>query len=384
MRIAQRTLNIVFSVLLASGVFINNRGSFASAETAASTKDIDFGPYMSTLQKLIKQNWFSNNAPGAKKVVVSFKVHSKGNVSDLAIFRSSGISSEDNIALQAVRNCDPFAPLPDGAPENVDIQFAFDFTLVDNPAKELELSKALSDKEKAVSSNSPELLPILLDLGDCLSSQRKLADAISVFNRAQEISKSPTTPIVFKKRVTSGLAICYGLMGKHADAENLLQANLDLFKVGTERSELPYADALRTMGNCLAVQHKYKEALNKYEDALSIYEKVFGANNPKVAEMLNSAGACYFNLNQFASSEAYSKKALAVCRKIYSEDDARLADQMSELATCLNEEKKYEEAESLFKSAIAIKSKALGADSNEVAVLLKKLGDCQHAERKPD
>ncbi|MBY0357710.1 MAG: TonB family protein [Candidatus Obscuribacterales bacterium] len=104
----------------------NNPGGKPSVD---STKDVDFGPYMADLQRRIKRAWFPPRGQESRRVVVIFKVHSGGELSDLRIDKTSGTSLADQAALQAVTNAAPFRPLPSGAPNVVDIQFTFDYNV---------------------------------------------------------------------------------------------------------------------------------------------------------------------------------------------------------------------------------------------------------------
>lgn len=104
----------------------NNPNGRPSVE---ASKDVDFGPYMADLQRRIKRAWYPPRGQESKRVVVIFKVHSGGELSDLRIDKSSGTALADQAALQAVTNAAPFRPLPAGAPSVVDIQFTFDYNV---------------------------------------------------------------------------------------------------------------------------------------------------------------------------------------------------------------------------------------------------------------
>lgn len=91
--------------------------------------DIDMGPYMKELQRKIKKNWFPPKGPESKRIKVSFKLHKDGTIGRLKLVTSSGLAVEDDAATQAVENAAPFAPLPDGAGDEVDINFTFDYNV---------------------------------------------------------------------------------------------------------------------------------------------------------------------------------------------------------------------------------------------------------------
>ncbi len=97
--------------------------------SVAAQADVDFGPYMADLQRRIKRHWFPPKGNESKRVVVIFKVHTGGELSNLRLDHSSGVALADKAALDAVQNAAPFRPLPQGAPADVDIQFTFDYNV---------------------------------------------------------------------------------------------------------------------------------------------------------------------------------------------------------------------------------------------------------------
>jgi TonB family protein len=91
--------------------------------------DVDFGPYMASMQRRIKRAWFPHSSDVSKHTAVLFKINREGVLSGLRVKRSSGLASEDAAALAAVENAAPFQHLPAGAPESVDIEFSFDYNV---------------------------------------------------------------------------------------------------------------------------------------------------------------------------------------------------------------------------------------------------------------
>jgi TonB family protein len=104
----------------------NNR---SGAPSQAAQADVDFGPYMADLQRRIKRAWFPPKGNESKRVMVIFKIHKNGELSALRLDHSSGVAIADDAALKAVQNAAPFRQLPPGAPNDVDIQFTFDYNV---------------------------------------------------------------------------------------------------------------------------------------------------------------------------------------------------------------------------------------------------------------
>ncbi len=97
--------------------------------TPDTARDVDFSVYMAELQRKIKRCWYPPHGPQSRKVKVMFKIHSGGQLSNLRISQSAGVAADDQAALKAVDAAAPFKNLPAGAPENVDIEFTFDYNV---------------------------------------------------------------------------------------------------------------------------------------------------------------------------------------------------------------------------------------------------------------
>lgn len=94
-----------------------------------SRADVNFGPYMAELQRRIKRSWFPPTDSASKRVTARFTIHQNGTLSNLQLSVPSGSSVADQAALKAISNAAPFAPLPEGSPESVDIEFKFDYNV---------------------------------------------------------------------------------------------------------------------------------------------------------------------------------------------------------------------------------------------------------------
>ena len=88
---------------------------------------VDYGPYLSDLQRRIKRAWFPPKGGESKRIKVGFEVHRGGEIAKLSVIDSSGDAVADQSALKAVENASPFRPLPAGAKDDIKIQFTFDY-----------------------------------------------------------------------------------------------------------------------------------------------------------------------------------------------------------------------------------------------------------------
>lgn len=107
----------------------NIDGTSGKTNKPAAVIDPDFTAYMADLQRRIKRSWFPPKHTEKNRVKVMFKIHEDGTMSNLRISAPAGIAIADQAALQAVQSAAPFKHLPNGSPENVDVEFTFDYNI---------------------------------------------------------------------------------------------------------------------------------------------------------------------------------------------------------------------------------------------------------------
>lgn len=90
-------------------------------------QDVDFGPYMAALKRRVRRNWIAPESGSSRRTVLNFTVSRSGAVSRLRVVRSSGSSSSDQAAMDAVRRAAPFGSLPSPyRGDGIEINFTFD------------------------------------------------------------------------------------------------------------------------------------------------------------------------------------------------------------------------------------------------------------------
>jgi TonB family protein len=78
------------------------------------TKGVDFGPWLRRFVAQIRRNWFVPYAAMSLRghVVLSFKVHRDGSITDLQILQPSSIDAFTKSAFNAIKLTNPTIPLP--------------------------------------------------------------------------------------------------------------------------------------------------------------------------------------------------------------------------------------------------------------------------------
>lgn len=82
------------------------------ADVAAFDSDFPFSYYVQQLVSLIGANWFRPDAPDGTLCTVSFRIQRSGEVADVRVEATSGITWYDRAAVRAVFAANPLPPLP--------------------------------------------------------------------------------------------------------------------------------------------------------------------------------------------------------------------------------------------------------------------------------
>ncbi len=82
------------------------------ADVAAFDTDFPFSYYVQQLVSLIGANWFRPEAADGTVCTVSFRIQRSGQVAEVSVESSSGVSYYDRAAVRAVYAANPLPPLP--------------------------------------------------------------------------------------------------------------------------------------------------------------------------------------------------------------------------------------------------------------------------------
>ena len=140
-----------FSVLFVFDTYSANVSTIAKEELSipGHENDVDFGLYMSLIQRRVKSNWIlskehykallqekvqsswnlSREPQRNTKTVVGFTIKKDGSIEDVRLIASSNFSEYNKATLNAINNSAPFLPLPYGSPNVIGIQYTFEYGL---------------------------------------------------------------------------------------------------------------------------------------------------------------------------------------------------------------------------------------------------------------
>lgn len=102
-----------------------------------------YAGFMKALEHDIKDHWHPPSSKDSVYVVINFKVHKNGEITNVGFDRMSKISDADAAALKSVIESMPSVPpLPEGAPESIDVNFTFNYNVINT-----EEPKTAADKQ---------------------------------------------------------------------------------------------------------------------------------------------------------------------------------------------------------------------------------------------
>lgn len=275
----------------------------------------------------------------------------------------------------------------------------------------------LAFAEEKHGESSPDLIPILEQMGEYYCRHECYDDAEKAYHRAVRIlvnkhgAWSPeVADAVFR------LAEFYQSLGRHREAEPLL---VDLVTIknkakGKYKWDLPFilqllGDSYKFTGRYdeaekayirslksseklfgkddaaivaslskLATVHyirgRYSEAVTLYERLVSIYERVYGTGHEVVAEGLVSLSINYQCNNQLPEAEEALTRALNIQEQNLGKDHPSIATTSVFLADLYCAQGSHFDAELLYKRALDIRYQCHGATSLEVAAAYECLG----------
>ncbi|MBC8000215.1 MAG: TonB family protein [Leptolyngbya sp.] len=106
-----------------------SEGTGTGSNGSGTSNEVDLSDYISAMEKKIRKSWYPPKGEETKKIILRFKISSGGDVSSVRLKSSSGIMIADEAAIAAVKTAAPYAPLPKGAPPQIEILFTFDYSV---------------------------------------------------------------------------------------------------------------------------------------------------------------------------------------------------------------------------------------------------------------
>lgn len=237
---------------------------------------VDFSPYMQNLESKIKENWMPPKGEESRKVQVYFKILRNGQIENVRIGKNSGMELADQAGLRAVKAAAPFQSLPVGAPRSVDIQFSFDYNVLENGLLSEDKISARAKAEKDAQENlevakkgrdKNAQIACLLALGDVYRDKKDFYSADQNYKRAKEVVDEGDAKPISYALVLSRMATVESLKRNKNEAEKLFKQSIDLaLQSGKPQTDPETGAVLRDYAKFL-----YKES--RFDDAKELYAR---------------------------------------------------------------------------------------------------------------
>jgi tetratricopeptide (TPR) repeat protein len=144
------------------------------------------------------------------------------------------------------------------------------------------------------------------------------------------------------------------------------------------------ATLFNDQASLLSAKGLHEQALPYQRRALEIRERLFGPDNPKVAQCLDNLGAELYYLGHSEEAVRVDQRALAIDEKAYGTEHPEVALDLTNLASVLADLGKIDEAISNARRALVVQEKTLGREHPDVALTLVVLGDALAAQERYD
>lgn len=262
------------------------------AEILTDTMGVNFGPYVTQVKKIIRQNWYNMMPPSVYppvfkqgKVAIEFSVLKDGTVSGMKVHASSGDVALDRAAWGSISASGPFPPLPTEFPgQQIGLRIYYYYNL--EPAVGVSLGSIGSSPSSAA---DPEQLRKLFTEASQAYGRRDYPTAVALARRMMTMS-----PKAKQVRLILGMS----LLGLN-QLDDARAAVEDEIKIDPAS---PYA--YNDLGRIYWRQHKYEDAIAQLQKQITI--------NPQDHDAHQSVGIILRDQKRCREAMPYLETALAM------------------------------------------------------------------------
>jgi eukaryotic-like serine/threonine-protein kinase len=233
---------------------------------------------------------------------------------------------------------------------------------------------ALATLSRQAGPDDPGVGAIIVDLALLRVDQARLDDAERYAREGLDAAvRLLTGGHPERARATAALGHVMEARGRYREAISAAEEAVRLYSRGGAVT----AELTSALGQ-LADSHYY---LGEYDAADAINARVleqsraiYGADHPRVADLLINLGASLSDRGRYADAEPYYRQALAALTAFYGADHFRTASAMTMLGRALVYQKSFEEGVPLLERALAVQERVHGRVHPRVASVLNDLG----------
>jgi eukaryotic-like serine/threonine-protein kinase len=209
---------------------------------------------------------------------------------------------------------------------------------------------------------------------------------------SENIGKEMTNQPAVEAELRNLIGTLYRRIGNYGRAEEMHSAALAIRRKVFGSNNPKVAESLNELGLDLQAQNKPFEAEKATEEALVIRRGLFGAENRDTATSLNDLGAVYRDEKRLSEAEALAREALEIRQRLFGEENLDVADSLRNLSITLDEESKWVEGEATARKVLVIRRKLIGPDHPWIASAIAdiawaasnqgKLGEAEALQRE--
>lgn len=171
---------------------------------------IDYSHYMNTVSTWLRGAWAPPHANKSSRVEVRFDIKRNGEMKNLKVIQSDNPTT-DKAAMDAVRLAEPFRPFEKGWPEQVAIEFNFDYNQHANIAE--------AERNKLVKKTLDGIQ--IIEEAKRAAKRKDYEEAARKFEEAIEVATPKSKAFIVGKLVDSLINQGDKLMSKDANDANL-------------------------------------------------------------------------------------------------------------------------------------------------------------------
>jgi CHAT domain-containing protein/tetratricopeptide (TPR) repeat protein len=159
-----------------------------------------------------------------------------------------------------------------------------------------------------------------------------------------------------------------------AEKELLRALGIDRSFWGPEDPEV--AKTLFELAQLYAKVGRFREAKDTLTRASDIDKKAYGTEEHfQVSQDISAMADLCLDMADFACASERAEKALSIDRKLFGDDDPSLADDMEEMALIASRRGEYAESERLYRKALSIVSAYFGSNSEDAGLVMYRLAE---------
>ncbi len=173
-------------------------------------------------------------------------------------------------------------------------------------------------------------------------------------------------PPSWQAKLNTAIARVHYSGGKFESAQAYLRKTIELLGQLRRPSRL-LGRAYHLSGTIQLRLGKHGDALKLLHKAQAAYARVFGANNPVLADTEHALGTVYWSAGKLGTAQGHFSRALILQRDFYGPNHPRVAATLQGLGSLFWTQQNWPKSLEMFERALAINVKAHGTSHPEVA-----------------